>query len=61
MPYNEYPTQAQLYYDIALDNIKDGKIMTAISHLNMARAIAVKNNMTELINKIDRLLYQYDK
>ena len=55
MPYNETPAQAELYYEMALDNFEEGNKGTACSHLSLARNIAVKNNMSDLIKKIDAL------
>lgn len=55
MPYNETPAQAELYYEMALDNWKKGNKGTARSHLSLARNIAIKNNMTALIKRIDVL------
>ena len=58
MPYNETPVQAEMYYEMAIDNMEEGNKGTAHSHLSLARNIAVKNNMTDLIKKIDALRSQ---
>ncbi len=58
MPYNETPTQAELYYEMAIDNLNEGNKGTALSHLSLARSIAIKNNMTDLIKKIDAIRSQ---
>lgn len=58
MPYNETPTQAELYYDMGIEALERGNKGTARSHLTMARAIAEYNNMYELIRKIDKILSQ---
>ena len=47
-----------MYYEMALDNLDEGNKGTARSHLSLARNIAVKNNMTDLIKKIDALRAQ---
>lgn len=53
MPYNEYKQQAWQYYNTAILNLEMGNIGTARSHFSMARAIAVKNGMNDLIKLID--------
>ena len=56
MPYNEFKQQAEQYFEIAKRKLSEGKKLDAQANFNMARAIAVKNNMTGLISLIDTYL-----
>lgn len=58
MPYNEFRQQAEQYYNIAVRNLEDGNRMTALSHLQLAKAIAIKNSLYDLVRKIDALMDQ---
>lgn len=56
MPYNEYKDQAELYFDIAKDKLESGNIVEAKNQFNMARAIASKEKLTNLVKLIDSYL-----
>lgn len=60
MPYNEYKQQAWGYYDTAIQNLEMGNKGTARSHFSMARAIAVKNDMSDLVRLIDDKFKEMD-
>ena len=49
MPYFENRYNAEQYYDIATKQLHDGNISEARNNLNLARNIAIKNNMKDFI------------
>ncbi len=59
MPYDEFEDQAWMYYNNAKDKYDSGNKDSALRDFNMARAIAVKNDMYGLISLIDSYLEEY--
>lgn len=56
MPYNEYRQQAEQYLEIAKDKLASGYRDEARKNFNLARAIAVKEGLNDLIALIDSYL-----
>lgn len=56
MPYNEYRDQAEMYFEIAKDKLESGNIKEARNQFNMARAIALKEDIIDLVKLIDSYL-----
>ena len=56
MPYSEYRTQAEMYYEIAKEKLESGNRAEARNQFNMAKAIAEKEGLTDLIALIDYYL-----
>ena len=56
MGYNEGKEQAFLYYELGKRALERGNRGEALNNFNHARAIAVENNMTNLIRLIDDVL-----
>ena len=56
MGYNEGKEQVFLYYDLGKRALERGNRGEALNNFNHARAIAVENNMTNLIRLIDDVL-----
>lgn len=56
MGYNEGKEQAFLYYELGKRALERGKRGEALNNFNHARAIAVENNMINLIRLIDDVL-----
>ncbi len=56
MPYNEFREQAQLYFEIAKDKLASGNKTEARNQFNMAKAIAEKEGLTDLVSLINSYL-----
>ncbi|MBR5090542.1 MAG: hypothetical protein IK093_14020 [Ruminiclostridium sp.] len=56
MPYNEYRQQAEQYFEIGKDKLASGNKGEAGNNFNLARAIAVKEGLNDLIASIDSYL-----
>ena len=56
MPYNEYRQQAEQYFEIGKDKLASGNKGEARNNFNLARAIAVKEGLNDLIALIDSYL-----
>lgn len=56
MPYNEFREQAKLYFEIAKDKLESGNKTEARNQFNMAKAIAEKEGLTDLVRLINSYL-----
>lgn len=56
MPYNEFETQARLYLEIAKQKLDEGNKGEAENQFNIAKNIARKENLADLVNIIDEYL-----
>lgn len=56
MPYNEYREQAEQYFEIGKEKLALGNKGEARNSFNLARAIAVKERLNDLISLIDSYL-----
>lgn len=56
MPYNEFRDQAERYFEIAKDKLAKGNKAEARNQFNMAKAIAEKEGLTDLVALINSYL-----
>ena len=56
MAYIEGREQAFLYYNLGKNALEKGDKSSALSHFNLARSIAVQNDMIDLIRLIDDVI-----
>lgn len=56
MPYNEFQTQAEMYFEIAKEKLSGGCREEARNQFNMAKAIAEKEGLTDLVVLINTYL-----
>lgn len=61
MPYNEFRQQAEQYFEIGKREMWAGKKLSAEANFNMARAIASKNDLSDLVALIDSYLKELRK
>ena len=56
MPYNEFQAQAEMYFEIAKEKLSNGYREEARNQFNMAKAIAEKEGLTDLVALINAYL-----
>lgn len=56
MPYNEFQEQATLYFEIAKEKLSLGNKAEARNQFNMAKAIAEKEGLSDLVSLINAYL-----